>query len=44
LKFMDQVVAEYKDRDLHVILDNFSTHKGQDVSEWLGSQWPCLKV
>lgn len=36
LEFMDQVVAEYKGRDLHVILDNFSTHKGQNVSEWLG--------
>lgn len=35
LKFMDQVIAEHKDHDLHVIVDNFSTHKGDDVREWL---------
>lgn len=35
LKFMDQVAREYKGQDLHVILDNLSTHKGDDVDEWL---------
>jgi|ERR1700677_1308950 len=35
LKFMDQVIAEHKDHDLHVIVDNFSTHKGDDVRGWL---------
>jgi len=32
---MDQVVATYKDRELHVVLDNLSTHKGDTVNEWL---------
>jgi transposase len=35
LKFMDQVAREYKGQDIHVILDNLSTHKGNDVDEWL---------
>lgn len=35
IKFMDQVVSEYEGNDLHIILDNFSTHKGEEVSEWL---------
>jgi transposase len=35
IKFMDQVVATYKDRELHVVLDNLSTHKGDTVNEWL---------
>ena len=36
LHFMNQVAAEHKGRNLHVIVDNFSTHKGDDVREWLG--------
>lgn len=32
---MDQVVSEHKGNDLHVILDNFSTHKGEEVGNWL---------
>lgn len=35
IKFMDQVVSEYEGSDLHVILDNFSTHKGEEVGDWL---------
>jgi transposase len=35
LQFMDHVVARYGDRDIHVVLDNLSTHKGQDVNAWL---------
>jgi transposase len=35
LKFMDQVAKEYPGRELHVILDNLSTHSGADVSDWL---------
>jgi transposase len=36
LKFMDKVVAEYPDApEIHVILDNLSTHSGKDVDEWL---------
>jgi transposase len=36
LNFMNQVAAEHRGRNLHVIVDNFSTHKGDDVREWLG--------
>jgi len=36
LKFMDKVVARYgDDREIHVVLDNLSTHKGDDVDAWL---------
>src|SRR3954447_432405 len=35
LKFMDQVVAAYPGRELHVVLDNLSTHMGDDVDTWL---------
>jgi len=35
LKFMDQVVAAHSDRELHVVLDNLSTHKGDEVDAWL---------
>src|SRR5215468_9511275 len=35
LKFMNQVVHQHPDTDLHVILDNLSTHKGADVEQWL---------
>jgi transposase len=35
LKFMDQVVAKHEDRQIHVVLDNLSTHSGSDVDKWL---------
>lgn len=35
LKFMDAVVARYPDREIHVVLDNLSTHSGNDVDTWL---------
>jgi transposase len=35
LTFMDKVVARYGDREIHVVLDNLSTHKGDDVDAWL---------
>jgi transposase len=35
LAFMDHVVARHADRDLHVVLDNLSTHSGNDVEKWL---------
>lgn len=36
LKFMDKVVTAYPDDpEIHVILDNLSTHSGDDVKEWL---------
>jgi transposase len=35
LKFMDQVVAAYEGRAIHVVLDNLSTHSGSDIDKWL---------
>lgn len=35
LKFMDQVVAKHEDQQIHVVLDNLSTHSGPDVDKWL---------
>lgn len=35
LKFMDQVVATYEGRAIHVVLDNLSTHSGSDIDKWL---------
>ena len=35
LTFMDTVVARYGDHEIHVVLDNLSTHKGDDVDAWL---------
>jgi transposase len=35
LKFMDQVAATYDGREIHVVLDNLSTHSGDDVDKWL---------
>lgn len=32
---MDQVVATHDGREIHVVLDNLSTHSGPDVDEWL---------
>ena len=35
LTFMDQVVTAYDGREIHVVLDNLSTHSGPDVETWL---------
>ena len=35
LKFMDQVAATNGSREIHVVLDNLSTHSGSDVDKWL---------
>jgi transposase len=35
LKFMNQVVRKYPDTELHVIMDNLSTHAGDEVEQWL---------
>lgn len=35
LKFMDKLVRAYPDRELHVVLDNSSTHSTPDVVAWL---------
>ena len=35
LKFMNQVVATYDDREIQVVLNNLSTHSASDVDKWL---------
>jgi transposase len=35
LKFMDIAVAPYEDREIHVVMDNLSTHLGDEVTAWL---------
>lgn len=35
VKFMDQVVREYPNQRLHVVMDNLNTHKGKLAQEWL---------
>lgn len=40
LKFMDQVVAAYPGRELHVVLDNLSTHMGEEVNVRLSTMTP----
>ena len=35
LTFLDQIAAEYPDQDLHLVMDNYATHKTQEVQDWL---------
>lgn len=35
LRFLDGVVRHYHERDLHVVLDNVSSHKSKKVRDWL---------
>jgi transposase len=35
VKFLDDVVARYPDREIHVIMDNLSTHAGNEIDKWL---------
>jgi transposase len=35
LGFMDKIVGQYGDQTLHVIMDNLSTHSGNNVDAWL---------
>lgn len=35
LRFLDGVVRHYPERDLHVVLDNVSSHKSKTVHRWL---------
>lgn len=38
LKFLKGIAKEYKNKKLHIILDNHSIHKKSDVIEWLESK------
>jgi transposase len=42
LKFLNDVVAAYPDKEIHVIVDNLSTHSGEDVDKWL-EKHPLVK-
>ena len=35
LKFLKKVAAAYPDTELHIVLDNYATHKHPKVKEWL---------
>jgi len=35
LDFMRKVARAYPDRDLHVVVDNYHTHKHDDINRWL---------
>ena len=35
VRFMNQVVRQYPDQRLHVVMDNLNTHKGKLAQEWL---------
>lgn len=35
LAFLKQVAKAYPEEDLHVVMDNYATHKTQEVREWL---------
>lgn len=35
LRFMEDVVAGYPDKDLHVVLDNLNIHKNEAAQKWL---------
>ncbi len=35
LDFLKRVAKAYPRRDLHVVLDNYHTHKHQDINQWL---------
>jgi transposase len=35
LKFLKHVAKEYPDGDLHIVLDNYRTHKHKNVTDWL---------
>jgi transposase len=35
LSFMDGIAAKYQGREVHVVLDNFSTHSTEEVRKWL---------
>ena len=36
LRFLKKVAAAYPGQDLHVVCDNYATHKHADVRTWLG--------
>src|SRR3954465_13976714 len=35
LDFLKQVLRAYPRRDLHIVLDNYHTHKHDDINQWL---------
>ncbi|MGH3496490.1 MAG: IS630 family transposase [Nocardioidaceae bacterium] len=35
IKFLDQAIRRYPRKEIHVIVDNLSTHDGDDIDKWL---------
>lgn len=35
ITFLDQVIRRYPRKEIHVIVDNLSTHAGDDIDKWL---------
>jgi transposase len=35
VKFLDQAIRRYPRKEIHVIVDNLSTHTGDDINKWL---------
>jgi hypothetical protein len=35
IRFLDQVIQRYPDKEIHVIVDNLSTQDGDDIDKWL---------
>jgi transposase len=43
LAFLKQVTRAHPEGDLHLVMDNYSTHKQKDVKAWLDAN-PRIKV
>ncbi len=37
LRFLKQVARAYPGRELHLVMDNYATHKGVEVRDWLAA-------
>jgi len=44
LKFLKKLDRKYRNKTLHIIADNFSAHKHQEVKEWLKKKERKIKI
>ena len=40
LRFLEQVAKAYPDRELHLVMDNYATHKNTEVRDWPSAEAP----
>jgi hypothetical protein len=40
LRFLKQVAKAYPDRELHLVMDNYATHKNTEVRDWPSAEAP----